>query len=106
MPTFSILPFLPLLLLLAWPYVQKVKHEDTKPLAAFLVFTSILILITSAIYYVALWVTIWMAPAEAQQVPAFGGWLLALISLMGFLFAFWIADRIVRRRPRHRRPPN
>lgn len=84
----------------AWPYSQLVKHERHAPLAAFLLFTGVLILAAAALYLVII-----------VLVTAFGlaaylhSWLAAIIIIALILVpAVLLARRIVGRPPRKERP--
>lgn len=87
-------------LVACWPIAQSLRHEKLQPLAAYLLFTSVLILVAAAVFWVLIWGGRALIGASALEGagPAVAITLLSLVP--GFLAARWIV-----RRPQWRRMP-
>lgn len=87
-------------LVLCWPIAQALRHERLKPLAAYLLFTSVFALVGAGVFLVLVLAGSALLPAGvmASRVTT------ALVLLLALLPAFAAARWIVRR-PQSRRMP-
>jgi hypothetical protein len=83
-----------------WPLAQTLRHDKLQPLAAYLLFTSVLALVAAPVFWIALRLAAaWLGRAALEgAVPALA--ITALALLPGFFAARWIV-----RRPQWRRMP-
>lgn len=86
--------------LAGWTVAQRLRHPDQRPLAAFLIFTSVVIGVAAVVFSGAVAVAVLLLPAEAAASPVTGGIVLAL----ALAPAFALAARIVGRPPDRRMP--
>jgi len=83
-----------------WPIAQSLRHEKLHPLAAYLLFVSVMALVSAPVFWVLLLIgNTLVGPANLEGVaPAV---IIVLVSLVpGFVAAQWIV-----RRPQVRRMP-
>lgn len=89
-----------LVLALSWPVAQSLRHDKLRPLAAYLLFTSVFVLVAAAIFLLAVRLGAALLGVEAMEGPA-AAFIVLLLSLVpGFAAARWIV-----RRPQERRMP-
>ncbi len=86
-----------LLIVGCWPLAQGMKHPDQSPLAAFLLFASLLALAGAAVFRGLVWL---VALAGFDAGPVTGTAIMLAALLAGTLAGRWI----VRRPPRRRMP--
>lgn len=89
------------LLAIFWPLAQSLRHENLKPLAAYLLFTSVFALVSALIFSLAVWIGRALLP-EAMMLAPMAASVTLLVSIVpAFSAAFWIVRRPqVRRMPR------
>jgi type VI protein secretion system component VasK len=88
------------LLALCWPLAQWLRHEKLHPLAAWLLFTSILVLVSAAVFLILLWGARLLLSPAALAGPGAAAAIVVLSLLPGLAAARWIV-----RRPQQRRMP-
>lgn len=88
------------LLVLFWPLVQRFRHKDLKPLAAYLLFASVFALVGSA----AFMLIVWIGQALLPEGTMFVSIALPVVFLIAVVPALVAAFLIVRR-PQIRRMP-
>lgn len=87
-------------LVTCWPIAQSLRHEKLHPLAAYLLFVSVLALVSAPVFWILLFIGTALLGADGLEgaVPAA---IIVIISLVpGFAAARWIV-----RRPQVRRMP-
>ncbi len=89
-----------LLLIACWPISRALRHEQLHPLAAYLLFTSMLVLVSAIVFFVLLQAAAATLPPGALE-GAGPALVVALLSLLPGLIAGWL----VVRRPQIRRMP-
>lgn len=89
-----------LALVLCWPLAQSLRHEQLRPVAAYLLFTSVLVLVTAPVFLALAWIATLLLPAGAA-----GGTVTALVTLLLSLLPGLAAARWIVRRPQNRRMP-
>lgn len=89
-----------ILLVACWPLSQRLRHERLQPLAAYLLFTTVLVLVSAIVFWVlVLGASALMPPASLEAAGA--ALVIGLLSLApGLALAVWIV-----RRPQTRRMP-
>jgi hypothetical protein len=89
-----------LLLVTCWPLAQALRHERLRPLAAYLLFVSVLALTAALSFRLLLWGAVLLLPPD--RLESIGvAIVLGILSLLTGLAAAW---RVVRR-PQQRRMP-
>ncbi|WP_020683205.1 hypothetical protein [Marinobacterium rhizophilum] len=89
-----------LLLALCWPIAQALRHERLRPLAAYLLFVSVLALTVALSFRLLLWVAVLLLPPDRLESVG-AAIVLGILSLMlGLAAACWVV-----RRPQRRRMP-
>lgn len=82
-----------------WPLAQRFRHEKLRPLAAFLLFVSMLALVGGVVFLGLTWIVTLASPATPMgTVPALGILLIAVVA--GFFAGRWIVSM-----PQSRRMP-
>ncbi|KZY47413.1 hypothetical protein A3731_29885 [Roseovarius sp. HI0049] len=81
-----------------WPLAQKMKHPDQAPLAAFLLFASVLGPVAAAAYFVLTWIVTLLA----GTTPGPGTGVVCLVAAA--LAGGTSARQVIRRPPRRRMP--
>ena len=101
-PTFNPLVWIAVIVLLAlfWPIAQMIRHDKLKPLAAYLLFTSVFALIGGAVFLLTLWAGVAILPADAMAGPIAAAVTVLVAILPALAAAAWIV-----RRPQIRRMP-
>lgn len=87
-------------LVASWPIAQSLRHEKLHPLAAYLLFISVLVLVAASVFWLLVWVTFaLLGPTALEGIgPAVAVTLVSLVP--GFAAGWWIV-----RRPQWRRMP-
>lgn len=87
------------LLMLAgcWPLAQALKHRDQSPLAAFLLFASVLGLVAAAVYFALTWLVTLLVGTPGLAI----GVICLIAAVLAGAAAGW---QVVRRPPRRRMP--
>ena len=88
------------LLVLFWPLVQRLRHKDLAPLAAYLLFASVFALVGAAVFMLAVSIGMAVLPEGAMRTMA-APLIVLLIATIPAFFAAWL----VVRRPQSRRMP-
>jgi hypothetical protein len=88
------------LLILAIPYVDKIRHSQQKFLAAYLIFVSVFILASALIFNLLVRLAHQFSLSDALEEP----WPIALFLLIVFLPAFIVATWLARK-PRWKQGP-
>ncbi len=90
-----------LLLLMAYPYVMKIRHPKQKPLAAYLIFVSIFVISVIVMFTLLVQLAEWfgLAALLSKTVPAVA--FLVLVFVPAVLVASWWT----RKPPRRQGPP-
>ena len=87
------------LLIGCWPLAQRLRHEKLRPLAAYLIFVSVLALVSGGVFWALAWIFTLSGPQSALgNVAAF---ILLLIALLAGFFAGWWVIRF----PQNRQMP-
>lgn len=89
-----------ILLGLFWPLAQRLRHKDLKPLAAYLLFTSVFVLVGSAVFVLIFWINLAVLPEGALRSPVAMTFVLLIAAVPAFVAGF-----LVVRRPQIRRMP-
>ena len=89
-----------LILALFWPLASRVRHQRLKPLAAYLLFTSVFALVSAAAFVLLLGAGLAFLPEQTMEGP----WAAGIVGLLAALPAFAAAVLVVRR-PQIRRMP-
>ena len=87
-------------LAICWPLSQAFRHEKLHPLAAYLLFTSLLFLVFALIFWTLLWCASLLMGAAALEGIGTAAAIILLSLIPAFVAAFWIV-----RRPQTRRMP-
>ena len=87
-------------LVICWPLSQTFRHEKLHPLAAYLLFTSVLFLVFSLVFWTLLWCASLLIGAAALEGVGTAAVITLLSLVPAFVAAFWIV-----RRPQTRRMP-
>ncbi|SDC03625.1 hypothetical protein [Ruegeria marina] len=83
-----------------WPIAQALRHEKLHPLAAYLLFTSLLVLVSAAAFWILIRVASTVFAPGALDRTGFAVAIILLSLAPGFAAARWIV-----RRPQWRRMP-
>lgn len=87
------------LLVACWPLAQRLRHEKLRPVAAYLLFVSVLGLVAGGVFWALAWLfTLWGPDAALGNVAA------AVIMLLS-LGAGFVAGRWIIRYPQTHRMP-
>jgi peptidoglycan biosynthesis protein MviN/MurJ (putative lipid II flippase) len=89
-----------LVLLGSWPIAQRLRHRDQRPFAAFLIFTSMLILVAAMVWWALIFLTSAILPPGALD-----GYLAGVVILLISLAAGLAAGAALVKRPPNRRMP-
>jgi hypothetical protein len=81
------------ILLLAVPYVMRVRHPEQKPLAAYFIFVTVFIMVAFVLYNLLVWLSnrLGVAASLEHTLPAL--LFLALVFLPAFALATWQARK-------------
>jgi prolipoprotein diacylglyceryltransferase len=82
-----------ILLALAFPYVRRARHPQSKTLAAFLLFVTLFSVVGATLFYVLTGVAVALGRAEALNNPLWALLLVAMTFIPAFLAARWIIKR-------------
>lgn len=88
-----------ILLALALPYVRRAKHPDVKPLAAYMMFVIVFLLVGSLLFLALSWLALEIGLAPALSDPLGALVFLALVFLPAFLTGRWVIRRPPLNRP-------
>ncbi|MBI1396878.1 MAG: hypothetical protein GC151_12935 [Betaproteobacteria bacterium] len=77
------------LLLLAIPYTRRARHPSMRPLAAYLLFVTILSLCSAVLYFTFIWLLTAFDLGASLSGPAVATILFALVLIPAFLIARW-----------------
>lgn len=88
------------LLVLFWPISQQIKHDRLKPVAAYLLFTSVFALVGGVAFMLALWAGATLLPQGTMAGPLAAGVTVLVAVLPALGAAVWIV-----RKPQKRRMP-
>lgn len=88
------------LLVAFWPLSQRLRHERLRPLAAYLLFTSVFALVGAAAFMLAVWIAQALLPEGAMRAPLAA----PVVLVVAVVPALVAAIRVVRR-PQDRRMP-
>jgi len=89
-----------LVLVACWPISQALRHPRLRPLAAFLLFTSVLALVSAGIFWALLLIVGALFGAAALEGPV-----AAVVIVLISLLSGFAAGRAIVRRPQVRRMP-
>lgn len=88
------------LLVACWPVAQRLRHDKLHPVAAYLLFTSMLLLVSTTVFWVAIWVaSLIFAPNTLESA------VLAILIVVLSLAPGFVAGRWIVRQPQVRRMP-
>jgi len=90
------------LLITAIPYVRKIRHPQQKPLAAYLIFVSVFLVVASVLFRLLLWLAARLDLEGALHDPGPALLFIALVFLPAVAVASWQA----RKPPWRRGPPD
>lgn len=89
-----------IVLALAWPISQRFRHERLRPLAAYLLFTSVLTLVSGLLFMMFVWAGRIFLTSSVFEEPA-AGVVITVLSILSGAAAGWFAVRF----PQERRFP-
>ncbi len=90
------------LLLAAIPYVRKIRHPEQKPLAAYLIFISVFLVVAALLFRLLLWLAARLDLEAALDDPGPALLFIALVFLPAIAVAAWQA----RKPPWRSNPPD
>lgn len=89
-----------LLLVACWPVAQRLRHDNLHPVAAYLLFTSMLLLVSATLFWILIWIaSLIFAPNTLESA------VLASVIVVLSLAPGFVAGRQIVRRPQVRRMP-
>jgi hypothetical protein len=77
------------LLVAAIPYVRRIRHPQQKPLAAYLIFVSVFIMVAAVLFRLLLWLADRLAPGVTLDDPGPALLFIALVFLPAVALATW-----------------
>lgn len=81
-----------LVLVACWPMSQALRHERLRPVAAYLLFTSVLVLVSALMFMVLVWGALALAGPALLEGAAAAAITLVLALVPGLLAARWIVS--------------
>ncbi|GAB4137300.1 MAG: hypothetical protein Tsb0016_02370 [Sphingomonadales bacterium] len=87
------------ILVAAVPYVHAARHPDSKPLAAYLIFVTVLSVVGAGLFWLALTIAAMLVGAEMLSKPWVAIILIAIIAAPALLIARWAISRPPRQSP-------
>jgi len=81
------------LLIAAIPYVRKIRHPEQKPLAAYLIFVSVFLVVAAVLFRLLLWLATRLALEAALDDPGPALLFIALVFLPAVAAAAWQARK-------------